>query len=238
MEKNVSLLDYLKSKEGAIILSIFSEVKEHLTARQVAENYGLQVKRNGLVCCPFHNDRHPSMKIDKNYHCFACGVGGDAIDYVSRMFGLSQYDAALKLIEDFHLPVVRGKVIFDEQEKARIRKEKAEKERIIHIKECFKKWCNRSIDALRDCLLEVEKIGFFLQDKPPDIVFSDDYVQMLHAVPIMNYWLDILCMGEIAEKQELFIRNRREVEKLAQRVRSSGKRIMGGSWGSDGCRDE
>ena len=45
------------------------------------------------------------MKIDKNYHCFACGVGGDVIDYVSRMFGLSQYEAALKIIEDFRLPI-------------------------------------------------------------------------------------------------------------------------------------
>ena len=60
-------------------MSIFSEVKEYLTARQVAEYYGLQVKRNGLACCPFHDDKHPSMKIDKNYHCFACGVGGDVV---------------------------------------------------------------------------------------------------------------------------------------------------------------
>ena len=238
-EKEHSLLDYLKSKEGAIILSIFSEVKEYLTARQVAEYYGLQAKRNGLACCPFHDDKHPSMKIDKNYYCFACGAGGDAVDYASRMFGLSQYDAALKLIEDFQLPIsVRGKATFNEQEKARIRKEKAEKERIIHIKERFRKWCNQSIDILRDCLLEVEKIENFLRDKPPDIVFSDDYAQILHAAPIMNYWLDILCMGETAEKQELFIKNRREVEKLVQRVRSSGKRIMGESRGSTGCRDE
>ena len=220
-------------------MSIFSKVKEYVTARQVAESYGLQVKRNGLACCPFHDDKHPSMKIDKNYHCFACGVGGDVIDYVSRMFGLSQYDAALKLIEDFTLPIsVKGKVTFNEQEKARIRKEKAEKERIIHIKERFKKWCNRSIDVLKDCLMEIEKTGIFLQDKPPDVVISDDYAQMLHAVPMMNYWLDILCMGETAEKQELFIRNRKEVENLVQRVRSSGERIMGESRGSTGCRDE
>ena len=238
-EKEHSLLDYLKSKEGAIILSIFSEVKEYLTARQVAEYYGLQAKRNGLACCPFHDDKHPSMKIDKNYYCFACGAGGDAVDYASRMFGLSQYDAALKLIEDFQLPIsVRGKTAFNEQEKARIRKEKAKKERIIHIKERFRKWCNQSIDILRNCLLEVEKIENFLREKQPDIVFSDDYAQILHAAPIMNYWLDILCMGETAEKQELFIKNRREVEKLVQRVRSSGKRIMGESRGSTGCRDE
>lgn len=234
-----SLFDYLKSKEGAFILSIFSEVKEYLTARQAAEYYGLKVRRNGIACCPFHDDKHPSMKIDKNYHCFACGVGGDVIDYVSRMHGFSQYDAALKLIEDFQLPIsVSGKAAFNEQEKARIKKEKAERERIIHIKERFKKWCNQSIDILRDCLLEVEKVENFLRNKPPDNVFSDDYAQILHAVPIMNYWMDILCMGEIAEKQELFMKNRREVEKLVQRVRSSGKRIMGENRESAGCRDE
>ena len=78
-------------------MNVFSEVKGYLSARQVAEKYGLQVRRNGLACCPFHDDRHPSMKIDRNYHCFACSAGGDAIDYyVSRMFGLSQYEAALE----------------------------------------------------------------------------------------------------------------------------------------------
>ena len=86
-------------------MDIFSEVKAHLTARQVAESYGLHVRRNGTACCPFHDDRHPSMKVDKNYHCFACGVGGGVIDYTARMYGLSQYDAARKLIEDFGLPV-------------------------------------------------------------------------------------------------------------------------------------
>ena len=220
-------------------MSIFSEVKEYVTARQAAESYGLQVRRNGLACCPFHDDKHPSMKIDRNYYCFACGVGGDAIDYVSRMFGLSQYDAALKLIRDFHLLVTVGRrLALSEQEKDLIQREKAERERIVHIKERFKKWCNKSIDLLKDCLLEIERTGLFLQDKPLDIAFSDHYAQMLHAAPIINYWLDVLCIGETTEKQELFIKGRREVEKLAERVRSSRERIMGESRGSAGCRNE
>lgn len=53
-------------------MNIFQEVKERVTARQVAERYGLKVRRNGMACCPFHNDKHPSMKIDQNYYCFAC----------------------------------------------------------------------------------------------------------------------------------------------------------------------
>lgn len=64
-------------------MNIFQEMKERVTARQVAERYGLKVSRNGMSCCPFHNDKHPSMKIDRNYYCFACGAKGDAVNYVA-----------------------------------------------------------------------------------------------------------------------------------------------------------
>ncbi len=200
-------------------MNIFSEVKEHLTARQVAEYYGLQVKRNGLACCPFHDDKHPSMKIDKNYHCFACGVGGGAVDYASRMFGLSQYDAALKLIEDFMLPIdAKGIADLSVQEKECIRREKAERERITRIQERFDKWCSQTIDLLRNCILEIDSVNRFLTGKPPDIIFSEDYARMLHAESFINYWLDILCMGDVSERQELFLNDRKKVEEIAGKI--------------------
>lgn len=224
---------FLRRKGENCILNIFSEVKEYLTARQLAENYGLQVRRNGLACCPFHDDKHPSMKIDKNYHCFACGVGGDAIDYVSRMFGLSQYEAALKIVEDFRLPIeVKGNKELSEQDRARIRRERTERERLIHIRERFDRWCNHSIESLRDSLSLIEQTGIFLNGKPPDIIFSEDYARMLHAEPIMNYWLDILCMGSTEDKQELFMKDRKEVEKVAEKVRIGRERIMERNRGS------
>lgn len=214
-------------------MSIFSEVKEHLTARQAAEYYGLKVRRNGIACCPFHDDKHPSMKIDKNYHCFACGVGGDAIDYVSRMFGLSQYDAALKLAEDFCLPIdVKGNAELSVKEKERIRREKMERERMLHIQERFEKWCNRTIDMLKDSISEIEAVNEFLIGKPPDMVFLGDYAQMLHAEPVINYWIDILCMGDIFEKRELFLKDRKKVEEIAGEVCTGRKRIMECSRGS------
>lgn len=214
-------------------MNIFLEVKEHLTARQVAEYYGLKVRRNGTACCPFHDDKHPSMKIDKNYHCFACGVGGDAVDYVSRMFGLSQYDAARKLIEDFALPIDTGGVAeLSVREKERIRRERTERERITRIQEQFEKWCNQTVDLLRTCISEIDCANRFLIGKPPDIIFSEDYAQMLHAEPIINYWLDILCIGDVSERRELFLKDRKKVEEIAGKVCTGRKRIMERSRGS------
>lgn len=93
-------------------MSIFSVVKERVTVREAAEYYGLEVKRGSMVCCPFHGDRHPSMKVDARYYCFACHETGDVIDFVSKLFGLGKLDAARKLAGDFgisddHRPPVK-----------------------------------------------------------------------------------------------------------------------------------
>ena len=84
-------------------LSIYTDVKTAVSARDAAEFYGFNVKKNGMMCCPFHDDRHPSMKVDKRFYCFGCEAKGDVIDFVARIFHLSPYEAAQKLADDFHL---------------------------------------------------------------------------------------------------------------------------------------
>ncbi|MDO4557245.1 MAG: CHC2 zinc finger domain-containing protein, partial [Lachnospiraceae bacterium] len=82
---------------------VFEAVRDTVTARQVAEHYGLQVGRNGMASCPFHHDRHPSMKVDKRFYCFGCGEKGDAIDYVAKIFGIGKADAAIQIASDFSI---------------------------------------------------------------------------------------------------------------------------------------
>ena len=52
--------------------NVFEAVKQSITTRQAAEHYGIRVNRNGKCVCPFHNDKNPSMKVDKRFHCFGC----------------------------------------------------------------------------------------------------------------------------------------------------------------------
>ena len=85
-------------------MNIFETVKYSVTTRQAAEHYGLKVTRNGMACCPFHDDRHPSMKVDRRYHCFGCLADGDVIDFVANLYGVEKLEAARKLAEDFQIP--------------------------------------------------------------------------------------------------------------------------------------
>lgn len=117
-------------------MSIFTEVKECVTAREVAQFYGLKVRRNGLACCPFHDDKHPSMKIDKYYYCFACGAKGDAINYVGERYGLTPYESARKIADDFHI-ILESDNGQDKLERAKAREKaqsmETERKRIVHI---------------------------------------------------------------------------------------------------------
>ena len=78
-------------------MNVFEAVKQSVTTRQAASYYGIRVGRNGMACCPFHNDRTPSMKMDSRYYCFGCGASGDVIDFAASLHGLGKRDAAVRL---------------------------------------------------------------------------------------------------------------------------------------------
>ena len=82
-------------------MTLFETVKQAVTTKQAAECYGLEVDAHGTARCPFHEDHHPSLKLDRRYYCFGCHATGDVIDFTARLFGISQRSAALKLVQDF-----------------------------------------------------------------------------------------------------------------------------------------
>ena len=125
-------------------MNIFQEVKSYVTARQAAEQYGIRVGRNQMACCPFHDDHHPSMKIDTNYYCFACGAKGDVIGLTAGLFGLSPYEAARKLIADFQLPLTA--------EKRWERRKKYRNRNPVSVKEKMTDWHRHAVKILIDYL--------------------------------------------------------------------------------------
>ena len=71
-------------------MTLFELVKQNICVPDAAEHYGLQVNRNGMCSCPFHEDQHPSMKLNERYfYCFGCGATGDVIDFTARLYKLS-----------------------------------------------------------------------------------------------------------------------------------------------------
>ena len=91
-----------------------SEIKSRLTTKEVFLHYGFEPNRMGEICCPFHSEKTPSLKIydgDRGWTCFGCHKGGDAINFVREYFGLTFTDAISKINADFSLGLPIGERI-------------------------------------------------------------------------------------------------------------------------------
>jgi DNA primase len=89
--------DIKRVKEGIDIVEVISE---YVTLEQRKNGY--------LGCCPFHNDKTPSFKVDSNrgsWYCFGCQQGGDVITFIMQAEDLNFPDAVRFLAKrtDVHI---------------------------------------------------------------------------------------------------------------------------------------
>ena len=59
-------------------------IRDSVTMDQILSLYGYRPK-HGFICCPFHGEKAPSLKIYKDtggWHCYGCERGGSVIDFV------------------------------------------------------------------------------------------------------------------------------------------------------------
>jgi DNA primase len=78
------------------------ELKTRLQISTVLQRYNLKPDKNGMLKCPFHADKTPSLKIytDTNtYNCFGCGANGDAIQFIESFEKLNKHQAIIKAKE-------------------------------------------------------------------------------------------------------------------------------------------
>lgn len=87
---------------------LYQKVKEGVGMWQVAEYFGFPPNAKGLCICPFHEDKHPSLRLypnGKGFYCFSCGTGGDQIKLAALYLDVSNTEAAEQLAAAFRIPV-------------------------------------------------------------------------------------------------------------------------------------
>ena len=82
------------------------EVAEKSDITEVISAYYGEPDRHKKWSCPFHNEKTPSFSVKNNhFKCFGCGIGGDSVKFVSELYKLKAYEAALKINQDFGLNI-------------------------------------------------------------------------------------------------------------------------------------
>ena len=187
-------------------MSIFEAVKQSVTTRQAAERYGVRVERNGMCRCPFHEDRTPSMKLDRRYYCFGCGATGDVIDFVSQLRGISSKEAAILLAQDFAIPCEDGV-----NKAGRPQKQNTDEQNFQHMEHyCFR------------LLLDYYRLLCRWKDEyapqTPEDGYHPRFVEASQKLSLIEYLLDELLCGDIQARASVVIEYGEEVRKIEQRM--------------------
>ena len=187
-------------------MSIFEAVKQTVTTRQAAERYGIRVERNGMCRCLFHEDKTPSMKLDRRYYCFGCGVTGDVIDFVSRLRGIGSKEAAILLAQDFAIPYEdsAGKT-------NRPRQQNTDEQNYQHME----RYCSRVLLDYYQLLCRWKED---YAPQTPENGYHPRFVEALQKLSLVEYLLDELLCGDIQARASVVIEYGEEVRKIEQRM--------------------
>ena len=188
--------------------NVFETVKQSVTIREAAERYGIEVRRNSMACCPFHDDKNPSMKLNEEYfYCFGCGATGDVIDFTARLYNLTPKEAAEKLAQDFGLT-------YDSQAPPRRRyvRQKTEAQK-------FKEDRDHTFRVLADYFHLLGKWETDYTPKTPEETPHPRFMEAIQKKDYVGYLLDFF-LEDSPEEQKLWIaEHQSEIANLERRVK-------------------
>ena len=167
-------------------------IKDRLTMCEVLERYGYEPNKKGFMCCPFHLEKTPSMRIyDKDYHCFGCSEHGDVITFVQKLFNLSFLDVLKKIDVDFGLNLY-GDHTFEELRKSHYQQKKLQAER--ERKKQEKEQANNEYWAAFDEWKRLEDNKCKYAPKTPDEELHPLFFEALQKLSYQIHLLDCLEM--------------------------------------------
>ena len=187
--------------------NVFEAVKQSVSTREAAAFYGIEVKRNGMACCPFHDDKNPSMKVDQRFHCFGCGADGDVIDFTAKLFDLSPKEAAEKLAQDFGL-------IYDSQAPPRRRyvRQKTEAQK-------FREDRQRCYRVLSDYYYLLKKWEADNSPRTPEEEPHPRFVEAIQKKTYVEYLLDLFLYESEEEQKAWIAEHTAEITHLERRLK-------------------
>ena len=197
-------------------MDLFTQVKMAVSVKEAAEYYGLEVKRGSMVCCPFHNDRTPSMKLNEDYfYCFGCGATGDVIGLVAKLFNLSSYDAAKKLADDFGIDPDKPPAA------AALRKTK------YPLAKTFQNETLHCQRILCDYLHLLEHWKMQYAPKMPEDTLDDRFVEACQMLDYIEDLTDILTFAELEARVKTVDMLQKDgmIDRLEERLKRTAKEV-------------
>jgi|LSQX01.3.fsa_nt_gb hypothetical protein len=158
---------------------------------------GAEVRHN-KTSSPFTEDRNPSFHVYPNgFKDYSTGVYYDNVAFVAELLNLRPLAAAKLICEKFGIPIRDGPLSF--QDKLKITRAKAEREREKRLNKAFNDWCKETGTKAR---VLAEAIRSVLDEKGVEV--DEELLPMVHLLPWLEWAADVLNLGTDGEKIELY----------------------------------
>ena len=183
-------------------MGLFTQIKMAVSVKEAAEYYGLGVNRGNMVCCPFHNDRTPSMKLNEDY-------------LVAKLFNLSNYDAAKKLAYDFWIDPDKPPAA------AALRKTK------YPLAKAFQNETLHCQRILCDYLHLLEHWKMQYAPKTPEDTLDDRFVEACQMLDYIEDLTDILTFAELDVRVKTVDMLQKDgmIDRLEERLKRTEKEV-------------
>jgi hypothetical protein len=219
----MELEDFIMER-SAVIGGQFSAIKELLGLSEVMVYYGVRLGRNGKYLCPFHDEKTPSLSIKGQYwRCFGCDCGGDIVDFVAKLFGLSLLAAARRLDADFSLGVFSDRV-FSVAEPRATQEAAQRRQQDKDMVESFESWLTGALETVTWRLWFLDSIKLLFAPQTIEEDLSDVFCKALMELPFVEHCWQVLVRGnqegELLEKAYLYNNYRFEVDEVERRRKS------------------
>ena len=201
--------------------NIFRKIKDRVNFRELVQYYGLNVNRGGFACCPFHDERTPSFKVyEDHYHCFGCGEHGDHIDFVQKIYGISNIEATKKIDRDF------GLNLFD-------RDFAVPAKSVLNQKNDLEIWLRNAEKTITDYVTLLKHWEKIYYPRSPIDEVDPRYLEAVNNRHLAEFYLEQIRYGTKEDKLDLYENGRDYFRKLKERLdkldtfsRRSFKRAM------------
>lgn len=160
---------------------------------KVMRQEGVDLKEHGRIltaCCVLHDEKSPSLTVwpeKQRFHCFGCGAGGDCIDFIQQLHGLSFKEA-------------RDRLLIAKESPVNIRTQETKKDLLKRFKEWEFLYFTKLCKEYRMILSEMEKVR--------DEWELDVRWKIYHRLPVVEWKLSVLIEGREQDKLELYRRMR------------------------------
>lgn len=199
-------------------MTIFETVKQSVTLKEAANHYGIPINRSNMICCPFHQDKRPSMKLNRDYYyCFGCHESGDVIQFVAKLYNCSNYEATVMLARDFGLSLDTLPKETSERQKLRTNNYLKRKVQLSKEQHC--------ICVLCDYLHLLERWKENYAPKQMDDEPHEHYVKACQMMDYVENLLDTLLCPEKESRFQLVERLLSEhiIDRLETKVKDNKK---------------